>query len=277
VAASSLLSCFCLIYSPSLLLSLPPSLLPSLQAYTICWDMSTQRTPYNWADELYQGYLRSLSSYVQQYVCRGMEQSVSGREGGRKGGRKGGTRQWVCAHFYQADLHSSVLCRHRASILTSPLSSLPPSLPLDDHTLLLELSARWEQYKCLVKDYQRTFVILDRYYLRHNGLVALGPAGTLPLPPFLPPSLLCLLDLSSLCASTVLHMRFHVPLLSSIRPSLSFSFLHFLLVLKPSLPPSLSPQVGPSSGKRHAAPRSSNESRKPSSEAPGQGRREGGR
>jgi len=58
---------------------LPLSLPPFLQAYTLCWDMSTQRAPFNWADELYRGYLHSLASYAQQHVCRGMERSASGR------------------------------------------------------------------------------------------------------------------------------------------------------------------------------------------------------
>ncbi len=109
---------------------LPRSLPPSLQAYTICWDMSTQRNPFNWADELYRGYLHSLASYAQQHVCRGMELSASGRRR-RKEGREGGREDAERERERQNACRRTCIWMHLAdlSAFEVPSHPLPPSLP----------------------------------------------------------------------------------------------------------------------------------------------------
>ncbi|KAH8071450.1 hypothetical protein JL721_4429 [Aureococcus anophagefferens] len=114
-----------------------------VQTYTTCYNMCTQRSPYNWSEQLYQRHGETICDYLTKTV---------------RGPRP--------------------LAARPAPHSSAPRPQVLPALRHQHNDFLLtELTKRWANHKIMNKWMRLFFMYLDRYYVKHHSLPTLDVAG----------------------------------------------------------------------------------------------------
>lgn len=121
-----------------------------MQIYTTCYNMCTQRSPYNWSEQLYQRHGETICDYLTK-----------------------------TARLPRAPprFRSSADRRER------PPQVLPALRHQRNDFLLTELTKRWANHKIMNKWMRLFFMYLDRYYVKHHSLPTRGRPRPAPSSP----------------------------------------------------------------------------------------------